>query len=139
MHEPDAKLRAHAAKEGVKLLVRSFTLTGLGRASWDAQSPHASALDFLLAAVATDLVSGMAKAAEDLELRLEAFLENPLVVAGVVGEDGSPRVARIRGSLYVRSDSPDLHEAWRRVRAGSPVLASLAPEVAIDIQLKEIP
>src|SRR5437870_2679668 len=107
----DARLRAHRGEQpDVKLHVRGATLTGLGRASWDAAAGHPSALDYLLAALATDLVSGFAeecrRASEEIaevELRLEASLDNPLVVAGVVGEEGSPRVGAIRGSLYIRT------------------------------------
>ena len=141
--EPDARLRAHRGREpAVKLHVRSTTLKGLGRASWDAAAEHPSALDYLLAAVATDLVSGLFEEAkalslEDVELRLEAFLENPLVVARVVGEEGSPRVAWIRGSLYVTGED-GVREAWQRVLERSPVLASLAPGTKIDIELKEV-
>jgi len=142
-HEADARLRAHRGHEpAVKLHVRSATLKGLGRASWDAAAEHPSALDYLLAAVATDLVSGLCEESkslslEDVELRLEAFLENPLVVARVVGEEGSPRVALIRGSLYVAGEG-EIKEAWQRALERSPVLASLAPETKIDIELKEV-
>jgi hypothetical protein len=143
MNEPDARLRAHRGGEpAVRLYVTSATLKGLGRASWNAAAEHPSALDYLLAAVATDLVSGLFEEAgrelQDVELRLEAFLENPLVVARVVGEEGSPRVARIRGSLYVHA-SEGIRDAWQRARQRSPVLASLAPETRIDIELKELP
>ena len=143
--EPDARLRAHRGTQpGVKLHVRNVTLTGLGRASWDASAEHPSALDYLLAALATDLISGLAQECrhagltlDEVELRLEALLENPLVVAAVVGEKGSPRVASIRGSLYVRSGSAedDIRAAWQRACERAPVLATLAPGAAIDIVL----
>ena len=143
--EPDARLRAHRGKPpGVKLHARNVTLTGLGRASWDAEAEHPSALDYLLAALATDLVSGLDQesrrtglALDEVELRLEAFLENPLVVAGVVGEAGSPRLASIRGTLYVRSGSGEdgIRAAWQRARESSPVLMTLEPVVALDIAL----
>jgi OsmC-like protein len=146
--EPDARLRAHCGPHpDVKLHVRSATLRGLGRASWNAAATHPSALDYLLAALATDLVSGIGEEArragqvlEDVELRLEAFLESPLVVAGVIGEEGSPRVASIRGALYVRSacSEDDVRSTWERARASSPVLASLAPTLTIDIELKPV-
>jgi len=143
--EPDARLRAHrGAQPGVKLHARNVTLTGLGRASWDAAAEHPSALDYLLAALATDLLSGFdletrraGGVLDEVELRLEAFLANPLVVAGVVGEEGGPRLASIRGSLYVRSGAgeDEVRAAWQRARDGAPVLSSLAPGVAVDIAL----
>src|SRR5215467_10397106 len=144
--EPDARLRAHRGKEpGVRLHARSVTLTGLGRASWDPAAEHPSALDLLLAALATDLVSGLEEESrragqrlDDVELRLEAWLESPLVVAGVIGEQGSPRVAAIRGSLFVSGVRGDtaIHAAWQRARDKSVVLASLAANVSVDIELK---
>ena len=142
MSEPDARLRAHRGIDpAVKLHVRTVTLTGLGRASWNAAAGHPSALDYLLAALATDLVSGLAKEArglEDVELRLDAFLENPLVVAGVVGEEGSPRVARVEGSLYVRAQAEDdVRASWQRARESSPILSSVT--FPVDIALKFVP
>ncbi len=147
--EPDARLRAHrGAGPGVKLHVRNVTLTGLGRASWDAAAEHPSALDYLLAALATDLLSGLDQESrraglplDEVELRLEGFLENPLVVAAVIGEEGSPRVASIRGSIYVRtvSSEDDVRAAWQRARERAPVLATLAPALAVDIALSLVP
>jgi hypothetical protein len=143
--EPDARLRAtRGPDQSVRLHTRSLTLTGLGRASWASTAEHPSALDYLLAALATDLISGMLEESrrasivlDDVELRLEAMLEHPLVVAGVVGETGSPRVRAIRGSLYVAAvpDEAELRRLWERVCSRAPVLASLAPGVAIDITL----
>jgi len=143
--EPDARVRAHrGATPALKLHIRNVTLTGLGRASWDAAAEHPSALDFLLAALATDLLSGLDQesrraglALDEVELRAEAFLENPLVVAAVIGEEGSPRVASIRGSLYVRSLSAEdeIRAAWQRACQRAPVLTTLAPTLAIDIVL----
>jgi hypothetical protein len=129
----------------VTLHVRSLTLTGLGRASWATAAEAPSALDYLLAALATDLVTGLAEESRraghvlsDVELRLEAFLENPLVVAGVVGERGSPRVSSIRGSLYVGSVlvEAEARALWQQTCERAPVLASLAPGVPIEIELK---
>jgi len=146
--EPDARLRAHrGAQPTVKLHARNLTLTGLGRASWDTTVDHASAIDYLLAATATELVTAFGDEArradialDDVELRLEAFFENPLVVAGVIGEQGSPRIATIRGSLYVGTAAAESEVVapWQRACARSFVLASLAPDVAIDITLKRV-
>ena len=147
--EPDARLRVTGGPEqSVRLHARSLTLTGLGRASWAAAAEHPSALDYLLAALATDLVTGLGEESrragivlDDVELRLEAFLEHPLVIAGVVGEAGSPRLGKIRGSLYVgvQVGEAALHALWQRACARAPVLASLAPGVAFELVLKLVP
>jgi len=148
VNEPDARLRAHrGAQLPVKLHARSVTLNGVGRASWDAAAEHPSALDYLLGALATDLLSGLGEESrragyvlDEAELRLEVFLENPLVVAGVIGEEGSPRIDSIRGSLYLSSSAgeSELRAVWQRTRDKSPVLASLAPGITIDIELKPV-
>lgn len=102
-------------------------------------------MDFLLAALATDLLSGLEEESRrdgdvpaDVELRLEAFLENPLVVAGVIGEEGSPRLTAIRGSLFLSGvrDEAGIRASWQHARERSPVLASLASDLTIDIALK---
>ena len=146
--EPDALLRAHAGpQERVRLHVRNFSLDAMGRTSWAETAEHPSALDYLLAALATDLLAGVAHESRrggpvihDAELRLQAWLEHPLVVAGVVGELGSARVREVRGSLYLSTDAvpAETDALWARVHARAPVLASLAPGVAIHVQIQVV-
>ena len=147
--EPDARLRATLGPPpSVRLHARSLTLTGLGRASWAAAAEYPSALDYLLAALATDLVTGLGEESrreglvlEDIELRLEAYLEHPLVIAGVVGEEGSPKLRTIRGTLYVGTPAGEgeIRALWQRACARAPVLATLAPGVSLDLVLKLVP
>ena len=143
---PDVALRAEAGQgERVRMHARNFSFAGQGRTSWSDKAEHPSALDYLLAALAVDLLSGLARFSQrggvevhDAELRMEGWLENPLVVAGVVGEAGSPRVRKVRGSLYIGAEAPEaeLRALWQRVIDSSPVYASLAPGVELRINLK---
>jgi hypothetical protein len=146
--EPDAAVRAHAGpQERVRIHARNLSFDTQGRASWADTAEHPSALDCLLAALATDLLAGLWResqrggpAVHDAELRLQAWLESPLVVAGVVGETGSPRVRQIRGSLYLACDASDddVGALWRRVLERAPVHTSLAFGVAVTIELKRV-
>lgn len=147
--EPDAALRARLGPEAcVRAHARRWTLESRGRASWDARAAEPSALDQLLAAIATDVLAGLAHESRrggpevrDAELRLQAWLENPLVVAGVVGEAGSARVHAIRGRLFVSTAAPadDVADLWRRVRERAPVLASLDPALSFELELEVFP
>ncbi|MGH7742118.1 MAG: hypothetical protein ACRENS_08855 [Candidatus Eiseniibacteriota bacterium] len=126
---------------------REFSFNGEGRTSWAKKAEHPSALDYLLSALATDLLSGLVReshrggpAVREAELRLEAWLENPMIVAGIVNEAGSPRIKKIRGTLYLGTEGAEseVRAMWQRVFDSSPVHASLAPGVDVRINFKLI-
>jgi hypothetical protein len=107
-----------------------------------------SALDHLLAALATDLLAGLAAESRragplvhQAELRLQARLAHPLAVAGVVGESGSAALAAVGGSLYLESDAgeADVRVLWQRVLERAPVHATLAAAMPIYITLTLTP
>ncbi len=143
------RLRAHVGPEGrVRIHARNLSLEAEGRTSWADAAERPSALDYLLAALAADLLAGLGHESRrggpevhDAELRLQAWLEHPLAVAGVVGETGSPRLAAIHGSLYLGTGAPEAEarDLWGRVLRGAPVHASLSPGVQLDIELKLVP
>ena len=146
--DPDAVLSSELGPdERVRMRARNLALAAEGRAGWAPSAEHPAALEYLLAALAADLLAGLARevraagpALHAAELRLKAWLENPLVVAGVRGEEGSARLREIEGSLYVDTDAsaPEIETLWRRVRERAPVLASLAPGVAITLRLQRV-
>lgn len=146
---PDSALRALAGPDaGVRVHARAYALDARGRASWDANAERPAALDLLLAAVAADLLAGVAiesrragSPARRAELRLQAWLAHPLVVAGVVGEAGDASLREIGGTLYLSIDAApsDAEAIWQRARATAPVLASLAPGIAVRVGLQLVP
>jgi hypothetical protein len=148
-HGPACVVRAHATPEGiVRLHARNQAWSAEGQTSYAPVALHPSALDYLLAALASDVILGLAREAvragaaiDALELNLAGHLENPLVPLGVVGENGSPRLERVTGSLYVRTDLDDhtLRGLWERALEKAPVFATLASGVTVDITLKPVP
>jgi len=144
--DPDCVVRAHAAEDGRVLLhSRTHSFAAEGQTSYAPSPGHPSALDYLLAALAADLVAGLAREAaragfllEAVELSLAGRLENPLAPLGVVGESGSARLAEVSGSLYVSADAPEeaLRERWEAALSRAPVYATLAASTNVDITLK---
>jgi hypothetical protein len=144
--DPACVVRASAGADGgVRLHSGHHSFSAEGRTGLAAKAAHPSPLDYLLAALAADLVAGLMREArrtgsafDAIELSLTGRLANPLVALGVVGEEGSARLARIRGSLYLSSEGPEarLLEMWDEVRRKAPVYATLAASSVVDITLK---
>ena len=145
-HAPSCTLRAMLGGEGrVHVVTRKLAFDAQGRTSEDPEATLPSALDLLVAALATDLLAGLARDAaraghplHDAEASLSARLENPLVALGVIGESGHAGIAEVTGSFYVRCDAGEreLHELWARTLARSPAHATLARAADVRLELK---
>jgi len=110
--------------------------------------PAPAALDLLLCALGGEILSGFARAAaragltlDAAEAAVDAYLENPLVAAGVVGEAGSPALAAAGVSLYASSPDPEaaLRAVLDAVLSQAPVHATLARACPITVELCLIP
>lgn len=117
-------------------------------AGFDAEAPLPSAVETLLGALGGDLVATFGAAArrarilvDALECVLTGTLDNPLVQLGVIGEDGSPRIAAIDGTLYVACDATAevVEGLWDTTRARSPLYATLERSVALTVRLCPTP
>jgi uncharacterized OsmC-like protein len=104
-----------------------------------------SALETLLAALGAELATGFAARArrsgrilDALEVTVRASLQNPLVAAGVIGEEGSPALAAAQMTLYVASPEPEsaLEEILHAALAAAPVYATLSRACPIIVTLK---
>ena len=104
-----------------------------------------SALDGLLAALAGELVSGFMAIAQRRQLVIDACeaqvvasLENPLVAAGVIGEEGSPGLGKLTATLYVATpdSEDDVKSALDAALVRGPVYATLARACPTNITLK---
>lgn len=147
--EPACAVRGLLEASGrVRIVTRNLRFDAEGQTSLPPEADRPSALDLLVAALATDLLAGLQRAAaragvalHDAELSLSARLDNPLVALGVVGEDGSPALAGLRGALYVHADVPErtLETLWGQVLAHAPVYATLCRAAHVRIDLKPIP
>ncbi|MFN8423944.1 MAG: OsmC family protein [Anaerolineae bacterium] len=128
--------------------VRQHTLRVGAAAGFDAEAPLPSAVETLIGALGADLLSTFGAAArrarvplDALEIVLTGALDNPLVHLGVIGEEGSPRIAAIDGTLYVACDAAvdDIERLWDTARARSPLYATLGRSVALNVRLCPTP
>ncbi len=143
------ELRALAGRGGsVRLVTRNLSFGADRQLGLDPAGTQPAALDLLVGALAADLLSGSCREAaragtplHEAELRLEAHLHNPFVALGVVGETGSPALARVSGTLFVTTDADEaaLRAIWQRACAHAPVFATLLASASIDISLRLVP
>lgn len=107
--------------------------------------PAPSALETLLAALGAELATGFSSRIrraglilDAVEVTVAASLENPLVAAGVIGEEGSPALARADLTLYVASPEPEetLQTICDATCTASPVLATISRACATTVTLK---
>jgi hypothetical protein len=144
--EAAANVRARCSGERrVRLVARDAVFEADGGASRPLHGESPAPLDLLLGALATELLAGFRREAardglalDDAELTLSAWLENPLVALGVVGESGSARIASIRGSLYASStgEPSALAAALARASASGPIHSTLCRVADVGIELK---
>jgi hypothetical protein len=139
--------RARLARDGGALaFVRDQTLAIGAPISFTISGDTAlSALDALLAAAGGEIVTGFARHSERRGLVLDscevvvlASLENPLVAASVVGEQGSAAIAALDITVYAASPEPQgvLHDALHDILDSLPVYSTLARGCAITLTFK---
>ena len=125
--------------------VRNHTVEVGQAASFQESDERPSAVELVLSALGGDLVGGIESLArrrgialDGVELSLTGELGNPLVVLGVVGEEGDPGLARVEGTLYIGADAePEVVEdLWRTVQARSPLWATLARACTLSVALR---
>ena len=124
---------------------RNLSFTAEQQASFRETDRYPSAIEYLLGALVTDLISGFAAQAtrqgvflDALEARVTGYLSNPLVYLGVVGEEGHPGLEEIECRLYVSAEAEEetLQQIWQVVQARSPVLNTLRRGVRLELALK---
>ena len=143
--EPSCAVRGRWFSDGcVHVTGRRCVLdtTGPGLASENARP---AALELLASALVADLLAGLGRESaragvtiHDAEASMSAYLDNPLVALGVVGESGSAAVASLRGSLYVSTDADAeaLAPLWALVLERASVYATLRRCVDVSVELK---
>lgn len=118
------------------------------QASLRPRDAHPSAVELLLGALGGDLVHGLAAEAarrgialHGVEASLAGRLDNILVHLGVVGEEGSPALATVTGTLYAAADADRaaLEPAWRAALERSPLYQTLRRCATIAIELRVTP
>lgn len=146
--EPACAVRGRLDAGGeVRVNGRHFTIDATAPAQPGSDRARPSALELLVSALAADLLTGLGRESmragvkvHDAEIAVSAFLDNPLVALGVVGETGSAAVAALRGTLYVSSDAgaETLASVWSLALERAPVHATLRRCVDLSIDLRPV-
>ncbi len=140
--------RARARSTGIlktTVYCRNFSIEVGQPASFETSDKHPSAVEYLLAALAGDLVTGFAGecaksnlTVDDIEMTVLGKLNNILAHLGL--EDGDPSFASIQMKLFVSSfeDEKRLREVWDRTVQRSPLAATLAKAVDLGIRFSVV-
>ena len=113
--------------------------------NFDVTRSGISALEYALAALAADVVSGVQQLAkkrriqlDGVEASVQGVLENPLVCLGVVGEEGSPKLKQIQLKVFVSTPvaSEPVNELWEEVLKRSPLASTFADLVELELVMK---
>jgi len=133
---------------GVRVYCRNQAFSAQGQASFHDSGASPCALEYLLGALAADVVAGFgAQAARagvrvyQAEVRLSGRHRSPLALLGVVGEEGGAELSSVRGSLYVSSPAKEeeLQQLFRAALEHAPVVRTLMRACPVDIELKPVP
>ncbi|MCM3691506.1 sulfurtransferase TusA family protein [Neobacillus niacini] len=127
----------------VKIHSRNHTFSAGQPVDFSPKVPAPSAIDYLLASLASCLTVGYKAQAsrkniviDNLELSLKGGLENVLFHMEL--EDvGSPKVSHIDGTFYVSSPEHEnvLEDLWMNTLERSPIYQTLNQMIMIDIKL----
>lgn len=109
----------------------------------DAASPRIAALEYALGALAGEVVNGLRHFAwrrrvdlEHAEALVTGELERGLAYLEVVGEEGSPRIARVHIKVFVASaDEPGIRQLWTDVLERLPLLGTLRSAASVHLEL----
>ena len=130
--EPTWSLRVSGiSKDRVSVFARRSRFEIGVPLSFDEEYQHLTALEHFLAAVGSDLVSGLIIRAkrlrveiDNVEATVECTLDNPLAFLDVVGEEGGPGVKLLRAIVYISSlaEPSEVEELWQATLLRSPLV-----------------
>jgi len=112
---------------------------------FDADAGTVSAVEYLLGALAADVLNGFRTEAKRRRIRLdgaeatvEGRLDNPLTHLRVVGETGHPGLSSASVKVYASSLDPEdeLRAAWTDSLERSPLVRTLRPTVDLHLDLR---
>ncbi len=124
---------------------RNHCFSVSGRASFKPADPNPSAIEYMLGALGADMVDGFASAASRrgiaihaLEVSVQGQVQNPLVLLGVIGEEGTAAFETIAATLYVAADAeePALRAVWDEMLARAPIVATLQRAVSLTLSMQ---
>lgn len=113
--------------------------------SFDKEYRQTTAIEHLLAAVGSDVVSGLLIRAkrrrieiDNVEATVECTLDNALTFLEVVGEAGSPRINLLRVMAYISTfaSESELEEIWQTTLSRSPMIQTLKDATELELSYK---
>lgn len=140
------RLRVSAeAPTSASVHARSHSFTVGRPVEFDADAGTVSAVEYLLGALAADVLHGFRTEAKRRRIRLDAAeatvegrLDNPLTHLRVVGETGHPGLSSASVKVYASSLDPEdeLRAAWTDSLERSPLVRTLRPTVDLRLDLR---
>lgn len=132
--------------EGMKarVYVRNHAFDVGQPASFDTEDDAPSAIEIMLASIASCLAVGLRWRASrerveifDLEVSLRARADNIMVFLGVE-DDGHPGLAGVEGRCFVDTDADDavIERLWRETVERSPVTQTLVRTIPFDVDVR---
>jgi uncharacterized OsmC-like protein len=115
---------------------------------FDDEYDRVTALEYALAALGADLVTGVQRLArrrrvrvDDIEALVGGRLNNPLTYLGVVGEEGHPGLETVVVRVYLSTDEDEarLAEIWAEALRTSPLARTLQAAVRLDVRFAVVP
>ena len=115
--------------------------------SFDDEYEQTTALEHFIAAVGSDIVSGLRIRAkrrrveiDEVEATVECVLDNPLTFLEVVGEEGHPGVRELRVIVYISTlaDASEVERLWKDTLLRSPMIQTLKNAVKLEASYKVV-
>ena len=141
-------IRAHSThREHVTVYARQHSFRVGTPIHFDIEYEEISALEYVLGALAADLVGSFRALAhkrrldvDQVEALVHGELGNPLVYLGVIGENGNPAISRIVVKCYVSSlnEEHEVERVWADALARSPLAQTFLNAGTLEITLQVV-
>lgn len=145
-HRWTVRVEASDRQQAQAYLRKERLFVGPG-VDFDIEAPRPCGIELLLAALASDVASGLKRLAWRRRLAIDAVevvvhgeLENALVVLEVVGEQGSPALRRVELRAYVTTalDRQTVTPLWEDALRLSALLCTLRPVCELELSFKVV-
>ena len=113
--------------------------------TFDREDPDVSAMEYMAAAIAADVVGTFRKVArekrvavDEIEAVAQGDLHNALTFLGVIGEEGEPSLKSIHLKVYVSTGAPagEVNAAWEAALLRSPLYTTLRRGIDLSATLQ---
>jgi len=116
--------------------------------SFDIEEPQLTGAEYFLGALAADALGAFRRVTterrlvvDEVEVRAEVTLANPLALLGVIGAPGQPHYESILLQVYVGSAAPTaaLQTAWNDAMGRAPMVITMRRATRLEITLQVTP